>query len=329
MTTIGKTAVTVPSGVDGEHIVAPTPTPAPANRRRRRQGRLTPYMLLVPSLVILAVVVGWPLIQLFIMSFQEYGRAQVFGAPAPFVGFDNYVEILNDGKFWNVLIRSLLFCLVAVTLTMVLGTLIALLMTKLSKFFRLLVSVGLLLAWAMPALTATIVWGWMFDTSHGVVNYVFTELLGLDYIGHSWLIDPLSFYLVLTIIVVWGAVPFVALTVYAGLTQVPEEVIEAAQLDGASGFKRFTLIVFPYLRSIFLVVFILQVIWDLRVFTQVFALQGIGGIREQTSTLGVYIYQTSLANGEYGTGGAIAVITVIILMAISFYYVRQTIKEEV
>ena len=72
----------------------------------------------------------------------------------------------------------------------------------------------------------------------------------------------------------------------------------------------------------------MQVIWDLRVFTQIFALQGIGGIRDQTSTLGVYIYQTSLAGGEYGTGGAIAVITVLILMAISIYYVRQTLKEE-
>ena len=142
------------------------------------------------------------------------------------------------------------------------------------------------------------------------------------------MINPLSFFFVATVIVVWGAVPFVAFTVYAGLTQVPDEVLEAAQLDGANGTKRFTLIIFPYLRAIFLVVFILQVIWDLRVFTQIFALQGIGGIRDQTSTLGVYIYQTSLAGGEYGTGGAIAVITVLILMAISIYYVRQTLKEE-
>ncbi len=113
-----------------------------------------------------------------------------------------------------------------------------------------------------------------------------------------------------------------------GLTQVPQEVIEAAQLDGANGLQRFRLIILPYLRSIFLVVFILQVIWDLRVFTQIFALQGIGGIREQTSTLGVYIFQVSLGAGEYGLGGAIAVITVIIMMAISLYYVRQSIKEE-
>jgi N,N'-diacetylchitobiose transport system permease protein len=116
--------------------------------------------------------------------------------------------------------------------------------------------------------------------------------------------------------------------VYAGLTQVPDEVLEAAQLDGTGSVTRFRFIVFPYLKSIFLVVTILQVIWDLRVFTQIYALQGIGGIKEQTNVLGTYIYSTSIAGGEYGIGGAIAVITVIILMAISIYYVRQTTKEE-
>lgn len=325
MTTIGTTTPVAPSGASGKPLVTPQ---APLPRKRRRQGRFTPQALLIPAVVTLGVVVGWPLIQLVIMSFQEFGRAQVFGAPAPFIGFDNYVEVLTDQQFWNVLIRSLLFCAVNVVVTMVLGTLIALMMTALNTGFRLLLSVGLLLAWAMPALTATIVWGWMFDTGYGVINFALTNWFGLDYQGHSWLIDPVSFFFVATVIVVWGAVPFVAFTVYAGLTQVPEEVLEAAQLDGANGVKRFTLIIFPYLRSIFLVVFILQVIWDLRVFTQIFALQGIGGIREQTSTLGVYIYQTSLASGEYGTGGAIAVITVLILMAISIYYVRQTLKEE-
>src|SRR5690606_29044282 len=192
----------------------------------------------------------------------------------------------------------------------------------------LLVSIGLLLAWAMPALTATIVWGWMFDTSYGVVNYALSTFFGLDYAGHSWLIDPVSFFFVATLIVVWGAIPFVAFTVYAGLTQVPTEVLEAAHLDGTTGFQRFRLVIFPYLKSIFLVVTILQVIWDLRVFTQIYALQGIGGIREQTSTLGVYIYQVALGSGEYGMGGAIAVITVFFMIAISFCYVRQRLGEE-
>ncbi len=305
--------------------------PGPKKKRgpsRAKAGRFTPGVLLLPALVILAVVIGWPLVQLFVMSFQEFGRAQVFGAPAPFVGFDNYTKVLSDPQFWAVLLRSVLFCLANVITAMVLGTLVALLMNRVNRFFKVLVSVGLLLAWAMPALTATIVWGWMFDTQYGVVNYLLEAVTGQDFTNHSWLIDPFSFFVVATIIVTWGAVPFVAFTIFAGLTQVPEEVLEAAQLDGAGGWKRFRLIVFPYLRSIFVVVIILQVIWDLRVFTQIFALQGIGGIKEETSTLGVYIYQTSLGKGDYGTGGAIAVIMVILMVSISLVYVRRSLKQE-
>ncbi len=300
----------------------------PEPRKGRKRGGFTPLVLLVPACLILIAIIGWPLVQLFIMSFQEFGRAQVFGRPAPFVGLENYQRVLSDPQFWAVLGRSILFCLVNVVTAMTLGTLIALLMNRVNRFFKLLVSVGLLLAWAMPALTATIVWGWMFDTQYGVVNYLLETVSGQDFTNHSWLIDPFSFFVVATIIVTWGAVPFVAFTIYAGLTQVPGEVLEASQLDGAGAWQRFRLIVFPYLRSIFVVVIILQVIWDLRVFTQIFALQGIGGIKEQTSTLGVYIYQTSIGGGDYGTGGAIAVIMVILMVAISVFYVRRSLKEE-
>ncbi len=321
---------------DAERGGGPRGSGATRGPRRSRRGSgaaggragLTPAALLVPSAAVLIVVVGYPLVTLLVMSFQEFGRAQAFGAPAPFVGFDNYVRVLTDSTFWTVLLRSLAFCAVNVAATMTLGTLIALLMQRLGRALRLLVSVGLLLAWAMPALTAVIVWGWMFDTQFGVINHLLTVLTGTDFANHSWLIDPLSFFLVATVIITWQSVPFVAFTVYAGLTQVPDEVLEAAQLDGAGPVARFRLIVFPYLKSIFLVVTVLQVIWDLRVFTQIFALQGIGGIREQTSTIGVYIYQTSLAGGEYGTGGAIAVLLVILMLAISLYYVRATLKED-
>ena len=296
--------------------------------RRRRSGALAPAMLLVPTGIVLLAIIGWPLVQLIIISFQEYGRAQVFGRPPEWVGLQNYIDVLGDPFFWDVLGRSILFAAANVALTMVLGTLVALLMMRLHKAFRLLVSVGLLLAWAMPALTAVVVWGWMFDTQYGVINYVLSLIPGVDLIGHSWLIEPLSFFAVATIIITWQSVPFVTFTVYAGLTQVPDEVLEAAQLDGAGAVSLFRLIVFPYLKSIFLVVTILQVIWDLRVFTQIYALQGIGGIREQTSTIGVYIFQTSLGTGDFGAGGAIAVILVIVMMTISIYYVRKSIQEE-
>jgi N,N'-diacetylchitobiose transport system permease protein len=292
----------------------------------RRQ--VAPWLMLVPTLAVLGILVGYPLVRLFLVSFQEFGRAQVFGQPAPYVGLDNYRDILTDAAFWRVFLRSVVFCAVNVSLTMVLGTLVALLLTKLNRFFRLLTSFGLLVAWAMPALTAIIIWGWMFDTQYGVINYLITKFTAADFTGHSWLINPISFFFVATVVIVWQSIPFVAFSVYAGLTQVPDDVMEAAQLDGASAWQRFRYVTFAYLRPIFVIVTILEVIWDLRVFTQIFALQGIGGIREKTSTLGVYIYQTSIGSGDFGRGGAMAVILVLLMLAIALWWVRSSIRAE-
>jgi N,N'-diacetylchitobiose transport system permease protein len=294
----------------------------------RRRGELLPYLLLIPAGIVILALTGWPLLQLLIISVQEFGRAQIFGAPPAWVGFENYADVLTDPVFWQVLGRSILFALVNVVTTMVLGVLVALLMTRLNRGFKLLVSAGLLLAWAMPPITATVVWGWLFDTQSGVVNYVLSTVFGLDFIGHSWLIEPLSFFFVATVIITWQSVPFVAFTTFAGLTQVPNEVLEAATLDGSTGLQRFRFIVFPFIRPVLLVLLLLQIIWDMRVFPQIKALQSIGGISADTSTIGVYIYNVSIAGGDLGAGGAIAVILVIVMMALSAYYIRSTLRQD-
>lgn len=288
---------------------------------------LPAWLMLAPAITILAVIIGWPLVNLVIMSTQEYGRKQVFGAPPEFVGFDNFAYILQDDQFWAVFNRSIVFAAVNVIATMALGTLLALAMFQMHKYWRFLVQAGLLVAWAMPQLTAVIVWGWMFNTEYGVINFVLSEYFGLDYIGHSWFSEPLSFFAVATVIITWQSVPFVAFTLYAGLTQIPNEVREAAMIDGANAFERFRNLIVPYLRPVFAIVITLQIIWDLRVFTQIYALQGLGGLREQTNTLGVYIYNVSLGGGNYGMGGAISIVMVIMMSAFAFYYVRRTLKE--
>jgi N,N'-diacetylchitobiose transport system permease protein len=305
--------------------------PAPPRQEIRQPSRqpFLPWLLLSATMVILGVLTGYPVLRLIVMSFQEYERAQLMGLPAEWVGLGNYTTVLTDVEgFWTVLARSLALMVVLVVVTLVLGMLVALLMIRVGKAMRLLVSVGLLLAWAMPSLAATTVWGWVFDTQYGVVNNLLSAITGERWFGHSWLLNPWSFYLILTCIVVWGAVPFVAFTLYAGLTQIPEEVIEAAQLDGASAFQRFRLIQVPYVRSIITVLVVLSMIWDLKLFTQVFVLQDIGGDRELTSTIGVYIYQMGMAQGHYGVASAIGVIFVIVMLTIAYPYVRRTLREE-
>jgi len=303
-------------------------TVAQRERARRRRDARGAWSLLSPSVVILGVMVGYPAVLMVVQSFTDYTvRDKVQGTLPDFIGFENYIDLFTKSDFPAVLTRSLALMVVLTALIILFGVLVAVLMTRLTRFWRILVSVGLLLAWALPPLTATVVWGWIFDTQYGVVNWLLNTVTGTDaWTNHAWLLDPLSFYFVLTIIVVWQGIPFVAFTTYAALGQVPAEVLEASALDGATGWSRFRMVVFPYLRSVLTVVLVLQIIWNLRIFTQVYALQSRGGIAADTNVLGTYLFRQGV--GEFGATAAIGVVMVVLLLCLSWGYVRTTLREE-
>jgi N,N'-diacetylchitobiose transport system permease protein len=286
-----------------------------------------PYALLAPAVITLAAVLGYPLYRLVVMSTQDFGLAQQFGAPPESVGLGNFTEILGDPYFWEVLRRTVAFCAVNVTLTMVIGTLVALLLGQLGPRLRTMVNVGLLLAWAIPPLTATVVWQWLFDTQYGVVNAVLTRLGG-DFQGHGWLAEPLSFFFVATLVVVWMSVPFVAFTLHAGMTQIPSELLEAAAIDGAGPWQRFRYMILPSLKPLFVILFALSTLWDLRVFTQIYVLQQAGGITRETNLLGVWTYRISIGQSRFGVGAAVALVLVAITLLFTFVHLRQVLRAE-
>ncbi|WP_421733104.1 carbohydrate ABC transporter permease [Cellulomonas sp.] len=293
-------------------------------RRRRRQ--LGVYGLLVPAAILMGVALGYPLVRQFVISFQEYGLRQQFGQPAEWVGLQNYTELLTDPYVWTVIGRSIAFCLVNAAVTMLVGVAFAVLMTRIGKASRITLQVALLLAWGTPVLASMTVWQWLFDSQYGVVNYVLAHVFGLDDMaGHSWIIQPLSFYFVATVIVVWMSVPFVAFSVYAGLLQVPEETMEAAQLDGASSRQRFWNITIPMVRPVLSIVLLLQVIWDFKVFTQIYVLQRAGAPTRETNLLGTLIYSYA---SEFSMAGALATIMLVITLALTGFYIRQMLKED-
>ena len=301
----------------------------PARRAPRRTPSkgLLPYGLLLPALVALTLALGYPLVRQVVLSFQEYGLAQQFGKPPTWTGLDNYKDLVDDGYLWVLVLRTVAFCLVNATLTMAIGGAIALLMRQMSKPVRLLVQTALLLAWAMPVLAALTVWQWLFDSQYGVINWVLTRL-GADYDGHSWLLNPLSFFFVATVIVVWMSVPFVAFTVYAALTQVPAEVIESAEVDGASPRQRLRHIILPSIMPVLLVVALLQIIWDLRVFTQIYVLQKAGGVTRETNLLGTYIYRAGIGEGDFGAAAAVAIFMLALTVILTAPYVFRMLREE-
>ena len=295
----------------------------PATRRTKS----LPYGLLIPSLLALVVALGYPLVRQFVLSFQEFGLAQQFGRPAEWIGFANYEQLVTDAYLWKVVLRSLVFCLVNAAITMVIGTAVAVLLGKMSKPVRILVETGLLLAWAMPVLAALTIWQWLFDSQYGVINWLLTKG-GLDYTGHSWLLHSTSFFLVATVIVVWMSVPFVAFTVYAALTQVPSDVIESAEVDGAGPRQRLVHIILPSIRPVLLVVGLLQIIWDLRVFTQIYVLQKAGGVTRDTNLLGTYIYRSGIGEGDFGTAAAVAIFMLALTVVLTAPYVVRMLREE-
>jgi N,N'-diacetylchitobiose transport system permease protein len=303
------------------------PSRASSWRPTFRRGRLLPYALTVPSLVALGAGLGYPLWRLGIMSTQNYGLRQEFGAPPEYIGLDNFTDIFGDSYFWEVLQRSLVFCLLAVALTMVGGCAVAVLLGKLGRVMRTALSVSLLLAWATPALTATVVWQWIFDTRFGVANWALTKL-GFDYEGHSWLAEPLSFFTVALLIVVWMGIPFVAFTLFAAMTQIPGEVMEAAQIDGAGVWERFRDVTWPAIKPIFIVLVALSTMWDLRVFTQIYVLQEAGGISRETNLLGTWAYREAVAGSHFGKGAAIALVMVSITLLLTLFHLRQMFRQE-
>lgn len=291
----------------------------------RRTGR--PMGLVVPAVLVLGLALGYPLVRQVLLSLQEFGLAQQFGQAPEWIGLGNYRALLSDGELWQVVLRTVAFCFVNAGLTFGIGLGVALLMTRMSRIARIATQCGLLLAWAMPVVAAMTVWQFLFDTEYGVVNWLLTRLGG-DFEGHAWLLDPWSFFAVATLIVVWMSVPFVAFTLYAALTQVPEDVVEAAEIDGAGPRQRFVHVVLPAIRPVLLVVVLLQVIWDLRVFTQIYTLQKAGGVSKDTNLLGTYIYTLGIKGGDFGMAAAAAMFMLVLTVVLTAPYVRMMLKQE-
>jgi N,N'-diacetylchitobiose transport system permease protein len=302
-----------------------------ASRRRRPVTRqrvghaIAPYALVAPALVVLGVVLAYPLYMLVKMSFQKYGLFELIRHKGRWVGTANYSQILHDGEFWQVVLRTVAFTVAAVGLTMVLGTAIALLLVQVSRWMRIALTTGLVLVWSVPVIVAVDIWRWMIDYEFGVANWTLTKLHLGDFTRFDWFANPWTGFAVLTALVVWGAIPFVAITVYAGLAQVPKELLEAASIDGARPWSTFREVTLPLLMPILVILTSLSIIWDFQVFQQLWIFLD-GRPSPDYYTMAIYAFQKSFVIGEYGLGAAIAVVMVLFMFTATLVYLRQMLR---
>jgi N,N'-diacetylchitobiose transport system permease protein len=194
-----------------------------------------------------------------------------------------------------------------------------------------LVAGGVMVAWATPPITAAVIYSWLFGSTGGLVNWSLDLLpdwlVGGSWKDFNWFDRPLPTYTVLTVCVVWQSFPFIAVCVLAGLKSVSGELYEAARVDGCGPWRTFWKITFPLLRPIFMVLLVLSIIWDFKVFTQLFVMSGLAN--RDAFNLSLYAYSEAFGqlNPKLGLGSAVAAVLTVILLIVTAGYVRVMVRQ--
>jgi trehalose/maltose transport system permease protein len=264
-------------------------------RRRVRSA----WWFLAPSLVVLALVAGWPLMRTFWFSLTDANLTEP--GEARFVGFDNYRELFSDSQWWQSVWTTFRFALVSVVLETALGLAIAMVLN--ARFAgRGLLRAAVLVPWAIPTVVSARMWGWMFNDFYGVINEVLFAL-NLVEEAPAWTADPALALWSVIAVDVWKTTPFMTLLILAGLQTLPEDTYEAAQIDGAHPVRVFFQITLPLIRGPLLVAVIFRMLDALRVFDVFYVLTSNSN---ETLPMAGYARRKMFELGEMGAGAAAA-----------------------
>ncbi len=285
-----------------------------------RRSRFLPYILLAPALLLLAGFKLYPVLKAFYLSTLDYALTDPFGPT--FVGFGNFKDILvgeGSGRFWHAIWISVIWVGGSVTAQFTVGLTLALLLNQRFKgrgFFRSLV----LCPWAISGVIISFIWGWMLHGQIGVINDVLLKLHVIqEPIG--WLSRPWTAMLSVIMANAWRGSAFFAVTLLAALQSVPDELHEAASIDGASKLGRFRFVTLPMIKDMIVITTALRCIWTFNNVDLIYVMTG-GGPVDATQTLAVYIFTTFLGSLKIGYGSALAVVLFFVLLTFTVVYFK-------
>jgi multiple sugar transport system permease protein len=285
-----------------------------------------PYLFVMPAVLYMLALVGYPLVNNFILSFKEATITNLTTGKDAFIGFGNYAKIFHDDIFWITLKNSFLFTIGSVLFQFVFGFLLALFFSlnfRLASFIRGLMMVG----WLIPITISALLFRFMMDSNVGILNHL---LLMFGFVDQplDWLINPHMALWAVVIANIWIGIPFNMLLLSTGLTSLPTDVYESASLDGANWFQKFTRITIPLLRPVIMIVMMLGFIYTFKVFDLIYVMTG-GGPVNATEVLSMLAYRYSFTQFNFGLGSAVANILFIILFLISLFYLKMIRNDEV
>jgi multiple sugar transport system permease protein len=313
-------SASVEAAVDGQRTaVLAGRAPRP---RAKALATLSRWMFIAPAVVYVAVFFGYPVVKNVIMSFQDYTTRTFFTGEAPWVGFGNYAKTFGSSLFMTTIVNTALFTIGSIAAQFVIGLGLALFFKRnfpLSGFLRGL----LLLPWLLPLIASGAVWKWILDQDSGALNQ-FLGLFGAPAI--PWLVSPNLALLAVIGVNIWLGIPFNTTILYSGLQGVPQELYEAAALDGAVGVRAFRYITWPSIRSVVSVVIVLGVVYTLKVVDIILGLTG-GGPANSTQTLATNAYHQSFVNFEFGQGAAVSNVLIIVSFVFAIVYITLSRKS--
>jgi ABC-type sugar transport system permease subunit len=281
------------------------------------------WLLLIPSLIVILGITLWPILSTFFLSFLNAptGIHQV----RTFVGLGNYLDLLKDQTFWETIGRTLYFTVISVGLELVLGLAIAQLIQSRPWGWQFL-RISLIVPWAVPTIVNGAMWRWIYSGDFGALNGLLKQL-GL--INHyvPWLSLPGMAMNLVIIADIWHTMPFVALVLQAALANLPDDLDEAAAVDGANAWQRFWQIRIPLLRPAILVALIIRTVDAFRVFDIVYIITS-GGPAYRTLTITYLTYLNSFSFGKQGTGAALSFLISLVTIIMALVYIRLLYRPE-
>lgn len=291
-----------------------TDSPPPASRGRGRglSDGMVGILLVLPGLALLGLVAAYPLVGSFITSLSN---ESLVVPGRTFAGLANYQAVL-DGEFWDTLVTTIIFAAGATLAPFAVGLTLALLLDMKVPGRATLRGV-LLLPWVIPGVVVSFLWSWILNANYGLLNNVL-ELVGLPS-DTVWTGQPGTAMLAVIVAKTWTTFPWVMVTLLAALKTVPQELLEASQVDGATRWQRIRLVKLPQIRGVMLVVAMLEVIWNFQHFDIIYVLTG-GGPGKATSTLAVRVYDEAFKGFDLGRAAALGFCGLIVLMALFVVY---------
>lgn len=279
-----------------------------------KRNKIQAYMYLSPIIVFALIMLVYPIISSIMLSFQNV-KIPAGGVPVKADSLKNYVRMFSDSGFYQSFFNSVIIVSIATAFCMIIGVGVAVLVNGIPILKTLSV-----LPWAIPSVTAAVTWGWMFDGSFGLLNWLFVKS-GIIHSSVIWNQSPFGAIFMVIVVLVWKGYPFITIMVMAGLQSVPDEIYEAADVEGATSWKKLFSITLPLIRPVTTVSGLLTALWIFRDYPIVYLMTG-GGPVGRTRTLGLMTYQQAFESFNMGYGAAIGVFTLAICFILAFFVIK-------